>query len=206
MKKFAIKILICAALLLALFGSCLFTSCSSMKKTKSKTEITEVAKTSVDSVTEEQTEIVIDIKEKVNEVTDSYTITEEIVLAPGDSLEVTTFDAAGKKTGSKKYKGSGKSTTTKEKKKTESTASTETKKKTDTNSKTELSKRSDHKKQLQQAELNKEKQGFSFWNYLFLIPWFLLLLLLLYLNKRFKLFGWIANHVRKLFTSKDTLA
>lgn len=202
MKKFAIKINTAAVILLLLFGSCLFSSCSSMKKTKTKTDLTIKKEENTDSLYEVQTEIVINTQEKVNEVTEVYNETEEICVESGDSLEVTTYDANGKKTGSKKYKGSGKSKTTKEKSSKQKQSTTDTKQKTDSNSKTELSKRSAEELKLQEASLEKKKQGFSFWNYLF----WLVLIILIYLNYRFKLIRKVFNHVRNVFTAKDTLA
>lgn len=226
MKKFAIRIIASGIILFLVFASCFFSSCSSRKLNKQK-ELVEVQKQSssdslfesaakVDSTSQAKVNSTEEKKSSENSMEEFQEEALELELAPSDSLEVINYDANGKKTGSKKYKGSGKIKDSKTNKKTNTSTTTAIKKKTDSVAKTELSKRNatkarlakanSEKAKLEKAQLDRETKGFSVSTYLFLIIAIIVFFILVYLNKRFKWFGWIVNHVRKLFTAKDTLA
>ena len=197
MKKhimIGIKIIVVLFLLSVLFFP--LASCSSLKKSKQKSKTEVKSEIKIDSsATEnkvEETKIIEETKatEKVVEETN------EIEVSDGQELEVTNYDANGKKTGSTKYKGSGKSKKTTSTKNTDATSKKESQSKTDSKLEIDLSKHNSAKSKVSEANLNKEKKGSIFSSCLF---WLFLIVIsvLLYLNKRFKWLLSIINYLKK---------
>ncbi|AGN89419.1 hypothetical protein [Flavobacterium psychrophilum] len=180
LKKITVILLLAAFLFLLVIP---FTGCSSMKKHKEKESVKVDLNKESDSSAFVKTKIEELKKEQAKETEESCEEATEIQVKDGDSLEVTNYDSSGKKTGSKKYKGSGSIKNTLSKKKNEKLLNINTKTKIDSKSKTEISKCTNSKIEASRVSVNKEKKGFSFWSYL----WLLIIVVLLYLNKRFRL-------------------
>jgi|GEM_PF-2835943 len=171
-----------------------FSSCSSIKKQKQSESLKTEKSTSIDSSS--QASVKKEEDKKVAEEKKEESISEgtEINLKPGDSLEVTNYDKDGKKTGSKKYKGSGSVKDYKESKKTQESKVSEVSKKSDSIGSIDLSKDTKDKSSGNSSSIDKNKKGFSFGDYIF---WFLLIIaiiVLVYLNNRFK---WITLFNKK---------
>lgn len=171
-----------------------FSSCSSIKKQKQSESLKTEKSTSIDSSS--QAAVKKEEDKKVAEEKKEESIYEgtEINLKPGDSLEVTNYDKDGKKTGSKKYKGSGSVKDYKESKKKQESKVSEVRKKSDSIGSLDVSKDTKDKSSGNSSFIDKNKKGFSFGDYIF---WFLLIIaiiVLVYLNNRFK---WITLFNKK---------
>jgi len=132
------------------------------KKHKEK-EVIEISNTKkVDSSVLVQTNTEEKELEKTKESEQSLEESTEVNLSPGDSIEVINYDANGKKTGSKKYKGSGKYKNIKGKKILEKSVEKQTNTKTDHKSETDLSKRTHEKTTAKKQSVDKTKRDFHF--------------------------------------------
>jgi len=192
MKKYAI--------ILLLF-SLSYPSCSVKRIDKEKQRTESSAEKAIDSsvtsneITSINEFLNLQNSEKKNEIIFSSEETndqsEEIILAAGDSLEIIHFDASGKRTGSKMYKGSGKITNKNTSKKEHHRKDVTSETKTDSIYQKELSKRNATKSRVkikvsenQKSNSNnlvRETKGFSFWVYLLIF-----IIVIFLLNKHFK--------------------
>ena len=178
---------------LMVFFSGMFVGCGSSKKhkekesfeNKQKTEIT--TSESISSKTDDKSKQ----ESKVSEETNEECI--EVELKDGEELEITNFDSQGNKTGSQKFSGSGKAKKSKSNKKTEANFKKEAESKAEFKGEKDFSGRSYAEKSGDKLILDKQQKGFSFCTYLFWIILLLLIVILCYLNKRFKLFFWLSN-------------
>ena len=178
---------------LMVFFSGMFVSCGSSKKhkekesfdNKQKTEIT--TSESISSKTDDKSKQ----ESKVSEETNEECI--EVELKDGEELEITNFDSQGNKTGSQKFSGSGKAKKSKSNKKTESNFKKESESKAEFKGEKDFSGRSYAEKSGDKLILDKQQKGFSFCTYLFWIILLLLIVILWYLNKRFKWLFWLSN-------------
>lgn len=183
--------------LVAIF-SFIFSSCSTVKKNQ-EVEKTEIKQDhNVDSISLKKAETNLETKKNVAEENEVEEIEMEIVVENGDSLEIINYDASGKKTSSKKYKGAGKIKSKKSKSKYKSIQKIKEKSKTKHNLLIKVNKRTHARYANKKAILTKEKKFSFFNNYWF---WILVLIaiVLWYLNKRFKLFFWLSNIFSKFF-------
>lgn len=184
---------------LMVFFSGMFVGCGSSKKhkekesfdNKQKTEIT--TSESISSKTDDK----LKQESKVSEETNEECI--EIELKDGEELEITNFDSQGNKTGSQKFSGSGKAKKSKSNKKTESNFKKESESKAEFKGKKDFSGRSYAEQSGDKLILDKQQKGFSFCTYLFWIILLLLIVILWYLNKRFKWLFWLSNLFTKYF-------
>lgn len=184
---------------LMVFFSGMFVSCGSSKKhkekesfdNKQKTEIT--TSESISSKTDDKSKQ----ESKVSEETNEECI--EVELKDGEELEITNFDSQGNKTGSQKFSGSGKAKKSKSNKKTEANFKKEAESKAEFKGEKDFSGRSYAEQSGDKLILDKQQKGFSFCTYLFWIILLLLIVILWYLNKRFKLFFWLSNLFTKYF-------
>ena len=184
---------------LMVFFSGMFVSCGSSKKhkekesfdNKQKTEIT--TSESISSKTDDKSKQ----ESKVSEETNEECI--EVELKDGEELEITNFDSQGNKTGSQKFSGSGKAKKSKSNKKTEANFKKEAESKAEFKGEKDFSGRSYAEKSGDKLILDKQQKGFSFCTYLFWIILLLLIVILWYLNKRFKWLFWLSNLFTKYF-------
>lgn len=184
---------------LMVFFSGMFVGCGSSKKhkekesfeNKQKTEIT--TSESISSKTDDKSKQ----ESKVSEETNEECI--EVELKDGEELEITNFDSQGNKTGSQKFSGSGKAKKSKSNKKTEANFKKEAESKAEFKGEKDFSGRSYAEKSGDKLILDKQQKGFSFCTYLFWIILLLLIVILWYLNKRFKWLFWLSNLFTKYF-------
>lgn len=184
---------------LMVFFSGMFVGCGSSKKhkekesfdNKQKTEIT--TSESISSKTDDK----LKQETKVSEETNEECI--EVELKDGEELEITNFDSQGNKTGSQKFSGSGKAKKSKSNKKTESNFKKEAESKAEFKDEKDFSGRSYAEQSGDKLILDKQKKGSSFCTYLFWIILLLLIVILWYLNKRFKWLFWLSNLFTKYF-------
>lgn len=184
---------------LMVFFSGMFVSCGSSKKhkekesfdNKQKTEIT--TSESISSKTDDKSKQ----ESKVSEETNEECI--EVDLKDGEELEITNFDSQGNKTGSQKFSGSGKAKKSKSNKKTEANFKKEAESKAEFKGEKDFSGRSYAEQSGDKLILDKQQKGFSFCTYLFWIILLLLIVILWYLNKRFKWLFWLSNLFTKYF-------
>lgn len=177
--------------------------CRSVKKTSSSSTLKSTVTKSVDSLSISELKTKEKSTEQIKLNEQSFDESLQIDLKNGDSLEIINYDGQGKVLNSKKYKGSGTVHHNKTNKNTEKTTITEKEGKTDSKSKVGLSKYSGTTTSASTASSFKEKKGFSFWSYLFFI---IIILIILYLNYRFKIYGFIKKRVLNVFSRKDNLA
>jgi Flp pilus assembly protein TadB len=199
MKKINYRKVLAAALFifLMMFFSVMFVACGSSKKNieKESNESAITIKKDTSVKTNVATEEKVNEASKVSEEVSEETL--EVEVKAGEELEITNFDANGNKTGSTKYTGSGKAKKSKSNKKTESNIEKESLSKTEASSQLESSSRTHATKALKKVKVEKDKKGFSFCTYLFWIILLIIVVVLWYLNKRFKWLFWLSN----LFTN-----
>jgi uncharacterized membrane protein len=184
-------------LLLALFyflmGLCLF-ACSSTKKLKTK----EVTKTEIKKESDSVGTVITKIKESEKEKTSKIEKQEntgfKIKVEDGKEVSVKQFDSNGKLIGETIVKGSGEVETKNEKKETNESKSIDKTKDSDSKATSKVIKKENAKTDSKKLELNVEKKGFSFGDYIFWFVLIIIIIVLIYLNNRFK---WISIFKRK---------
>ena len=190
--KSVFKILI---LLLAIAMSCLFlSSCSSTKKLKQKESYqidnkkeSDSAGTSTVKVEEKKTG-----ENKKTEVDECQSYEAEV--ADGKKVSVKEYDGAGNLKKETVFEGDGKVKASSGKKETVETTKVDESKVSNSKATTSVKKKEAEKAAGKKLDLNLEKKGFSFGDYIF---WFLLIIaiiILVYLNNRFK---WIPLFKRR---------
>lgn len=184
---------------LMVFFSGMFVGCGSSKKHKEKESFDNKQKTEVTTSESNSTKTDDKLKQesKVSEETNEECI--EVELKDGEELEITNFDSQGNKTGSQKFSVSGKAKKSKSNKKTESNFKKEAESKAEFKGEKDFSGRSYAEQSGNKLILDKQQKGFSFCTYLFWIILLLLIVILWYLNKRFKWFFWLSNLFTKYF-------
>jgi Flp pilus assembly protein TadB len=189
-KVFAILLLVLFYFLIALA----FFGCSSSKKLKDK-EVTksEVVKSS-DSLGTTITKIKESEKEKTSKIEKQENTGFKIKVEDGKEVSVKQFDSNGKLIGETVVKGSGDVETKNEKKETNESKSIDKTKDSDSKATSKVSKKEDAKTDSKKLELNVEKKGFSFGDYIFWFVLIITIIVLIYLNNRFK---WISIFKRK---------
>lgn len=181
------------------FFSTMFVSCGSMKKHKEKEKTEQIATTNLDSSSVLKSKNSTKENQEVTNNTDTRIDELEVDVKNGDSLEITSYDKNGNVKESWKFKGSGSA-----KKKSTSKKETHNSKK-EIKSKTELTKkkifqgRTYAKKASLKKAKEKENKGSVFCTYLFWIILIIIIVILWYLNKRFKWLFWLSNVFSKFF-------
>ena len=181
-KVFAILLLVLFYFLIALA----FVGCSSSKKLKTKEEIkTEIKKVS-DSVGTTETKVKEQAKEESNKTEKQESTGFKIKVEDGKEVSVKQYDANGKLLGKTVVKGSGEVETKNEKSESKESKSLDSFKESETKAASKVSKKEDSKTDGKKLDLNVEKKGFSFGDYIFWFVLIIVIIVLIYLNNRFK--------------------
>lgn len=176
-------------MLLALFivlMSLPFVGCSSMKKNKQK----ELIETEVKKESDSTGTLVAKVEEtKAAETTKKETEEKknyDVKVTNGNEVSIKEFDQNGNLKGETVIKGDGEVKTSSEKKQSEETTKTDESKVSNTKATSTVNKKGSVKSKAKKLGLEVERTGFSFGDYIF---WFLLIIaiiILIYLNYRFK--------------------
>lgn len=182
--KSVFKILI---LFLAIAMSCLFlSSCSSTKKLKQK----ETYKNELKKESDSAGTSAVKVEEKKAEENKKTEVDEcqsyEAEVADGKKVSVKEYDGSGNLKKETVFEGDGKVKASSGKKETVETKKVNQSKISDSKATSKVKKKEDEKAAGKKLDLNLEKKGYSFGDYIF---WFILIIgiiILIYLNNRFK--------------------
>lgn len=163
-----------------------FVGCSSTKKNKQKESFNLEKKTESDS---SGTKAVITDEKKSEEA--AKKVSEEkkvfdVKVKDGKEVSIKEFDQNGNLKGETVIKGDGEVKTSSEKKDTEETSKKDTSKTTESNENSNVNKKEDLDSSGTKLDLQLEKKGFSFGDYIFWFVLIIAIIILAYLNNRFK--------------------
>lgn len=163
-----------------------FVGCSSTKKNKQKESFNLEKKTESDS---SGTKAVITDEKKSEEA--AKKVSEEkkvfdVKVKDGKEVSIKEFDQNGNLKGETVIKGDGEVKTSSEKKDTEETSKKDTSKTTESNENSNVNKKEDLDSSGTKLDLQLEKKGFSFGDYIFCFVLIIAIIILAYLNNRFK--------------------